>query len=187
MFGQVDQRLRQVFPHQADVLFGGCSCRLFGNFGQLPPVMDLPLYTLSDLGSAAYQSFDHAVILNQVMRQSGEDPDQVLFRDILLRLRDGRVTEDLKRLMKQTPAQVEDLTPFNNALRLHPTVVAVVECNVTSLHASGQPIATIKAIHTGPNASKASSDDASGLEPVICMAHGARVMLTSNLWVDVDW
>ena len=192
VFGQVDQRLRQVFPHQADVLFGGCSCLLFGDFGQLPPVMDLPLYTtvsrtaLSDLGSAAYQSFDRAVVLDQVMRQSGEDPDQVLFRDILLRLRDGRVTEDdWKQLMKQTPAQIDDLMPFNNALRLHPTVEAVVEHNVTRLHASGQPIATIKAVHTGPNAAKASSDDASGLEPVICITHGARVMLTSNLWVDV--
>ena len=57
----------------------------------------------------------------------------MLFRDILLRLRDGRVTEDdWKYLMKQTPAQVEDLTSFNTALRLHPTVETVVNCNVTS-------------------------------------------------------
>ena len=43
---QVDRRLRQVFPHRADTLFGGCSCLLFGDFGQLPPVIDLPLYTI---------------------------------------------------------------------------------------------------------------------------------------------
>ena len=67
--GQVDQRLRQVFPHRADMVFGGCSCLLFGDFGQRPPVMDLPLYTtvsrapLSDQGSAAYQLFDRAVVL----------------------------------------------------------------------------------------------------------------------------
>ena len=74
IFGQIDSRLRQVFPHRADQLLGRCSCLLFGVFGQLPPVMDIPLYTttsrtaLSDLGSAAYQLFDHAVILNHIMR-----------------------------------------------------------------------------------------------------------------------
>ena len=98
IFGQIDKCLRQVFPHHADQLFGGCSCLLFGDFGQLPPVMDLPLYTtvsrtaLSVLGSSAYQFFDRAVVLDQVMRQSRDDNDQVVFRNVLLHLRDGQVT-----------------------------------------------------------------------------------------------
>ncbi len=54
--------------------------------------------------------------------------------------------------------------------------------NVSELSSSGKPIAAIKAIHTEPNASKAPAD---GLEAVVCLANGARVMLTSNLWVDV--
>ena len=53
--------------------------------------------------------------------------------------------------------------------------------NVAKLHSTGEPIATIKAVHTGHNASKTSPEDASGLEPVICLPHGASVMLTSNL------
>jgi len=57
--------------------------------------------------------------------------------------------------------------------------------NLSKLYASGQPVATIRAIHTGSSASQGSPDDAGGLYPIICMAQGARVMLTSNLWVDV--
>ena len=80
--------------------------------------------------------------------------------------------------MTQTPTQVHDLTPFANALRLHPTVEAVVEHNVAKLQESGKPIATIKTAHTGANAP---SDDASGLEAIICLAESDRVMLTSKL------
>ena len=54
-------------------MLGGCSCLLFGDFGQLPPVMDLPLYTtdsrneLSDQDRNAYQQFDKGIILDKVM------------------------------------------------------------------------------------------------------------------------
>ena len=84
--------------------------------------------------------------------------------------------------MTRTPTKVQDLSPFATALL---TVVAVVQYNVAQFQASGQPIATIKAVHTGPNAAKAPADDAGGLEAVTCLATSARVMLTSNLWVDV--
>lgn len=59
-----------------------------------------------------------------------------------------------------------------------------MDYNIQRLRANGEPVATIKAIHSGPNAAKASSDEASGLEPVLSIAHGARVMLTFNLWVN---
>ena len=87
--------------------------------------------------------------------------------------------------MKHILTNVPDLIPFASALHLYPTVEAVVEHNVSKLKDSGQPIATIKAVHTGANAAKASSDDADGLEVVICLAKSAHVMLTSNLWVEV--
>ena len=106
MFGQVDRRLRQVYPNQSEELFGGRSCLLIGDWGQLPPVMDLPLYTtvsrteLSDLGSIDYHLFDRAVVLDCVMRQAGQDASQELFRSLLLRLRNAELTvEDWKHLM----------------------------------------------------------------------------------------
>ena len=144
--GQVDRRLRQAFPHFAQEVFGGCSCLLFGDFSQLPPAMDLLLYTtdsrseLSDQGRMAYQNFNQAVVFDQVMRQAGQDPQQVQFREILLRLRDAKVTvPDWNCLMTQTPTQVQDLSPFATALHFIPTVEAVVEHSVAQLHATGQP------------------------------------------------
>lgn len=64
--------------------------------------------------------------------------------------------------MTRTPAHVSDASSFDNALHLFPTVEAVVEY-INKLHACGQPVATIKAVHTGANASKASADDAGEL------------------------
>ena len=62
-----------------------------------------------------------------------------------------------------------DSAAFDDPLHLHPTVQAVSEYNVAKLCNAGEPTATIKAVHTGPNGSKASSEDASGLEPVILL------------------
>ena len=130
--------------------------------------------------------FHFAIVLEQVMREAGKDADQEVFRNMLLRLRNAESTlEDWKCLMRQTPAQVRDVTPFSRALYLYPSAEAVAEHNLSKLRACGQAVAVLKAIHSVPNASKASPDDAGGLQPVVCIKHGAQVMLTSNLWVDV--
>ena len=123
MFGQVDKRLRQVFPHRSDLVLGGCSVLQFGDFGQLPPVMDLPLYTtsassaLSDVGAGGYQSFNRAVVLDQIMRQAGQDPSQVLFGDIL-RLRNGEVTEDDWKHLLTSLTLLPSMMPFVCSLQL---------------------------------------------------------------------
>ena len=73
------------------------------------PCIPESITELRDQGRAAYQSFHQAFVLDQVMRQSGQDPQQVKFRDILLRLRDAKVTKaDWECLMNQTPINVQD-------------------------------------------------------------------------------
>ena len=191
LFGQIDKQLHQIFPHRSHEILGGCSCLLFRDFDQLPPVMDLPLYTtiprteLSDLGSTIYHSFDQAVVLDQIMHQAGEDPEQVLFCNILLRLRNGESTiSDWQELMKHTPSNVGHTMPFSSAVHLFPTTDSVAEYNINQLCSISRPIATIKAVHTGHDASKASSEEVGGLDPIIHLAHEARVMLIANLWVE---
>ena len=177
LMGQVDKRLRQAFTSCANQILGGRSCLLFGDFGQLPPVFDLPLFTttqssnLSDLGRTAYQSFNKAVVLTRVMRQTGQDPQQIRFRDILLRLRDAKVTlDDWEELMTRTSTSVPNLEAYHEALHLYPTIDAVADHNLVKLQQNDHPIAVIKAVHSGHNAAKGTSDDAGGLEPVIHLA-----------------
>jgi hypothetical protein len=58
---------------------------------------------LSDQGRTAYQNFTQAVVLHQVMRQSGHNADQIQFREILLRLSNAKVTvADWNCLMTRT-------------------------------------------------------------------------------------
>ena len=87
--------------------------------------------------------------------------------------------------MTRTYARISttEIVTFKSALHLYPTVAAVLEHNIHKLNENGQPIAKIKALHSGPNAAKATSDDAGGLDLVLLIAQGARVMLTANLWV----
>ena len=134
-------------------------------WGQLPPVIGLPLYTkvsesqLSDLGSANYHLFNCVNVLDQVMRQFGQGADQELFCKLLLHLRNTEMTlVDWSLMMKQTPGEVGDLIPFKDALHLYPTAQAVAEHNFDKLHVSGQPIAMVKAIYTCPAAAKTSTD-----------------------------
>ena len=55
----------------------GYSLILFGDFGQLPPVMDLPLYTTMSCSDihicTTYHSFNKAVVLDQVMWQHTDE------------------------------------------------------------------------------------------------------------------
>ena len=72
---------------------------------------------------------------------------------------------------------------FDDALHLYPTTEVLTAFNMLGLQANGQSVATIKALHCGPNAAKVSDDGTSEPEPVIALAHSARVMLTFNLWI----
>ena len=89
------------FPEQQNQPFGGRSVILVGDFGQLPPVIDEPMYakklkrdSLSNDGINLYNQFREVYHLNTVRRQSGNSPEQHHFRNILMRLRDGESTID---------------------------------------------------------------------------------------------
>ena len=188
MLSWLDDRLRAGTGHQ-DKPFGGLSIILLGDFGQLPPVGDRPMYKAgsgsraSDHGHMLYSSFNTVVILDQVMRQVGESA--TAFRALLMRMRDGNVTEDDWQLLLQHSTTNVDMSNFSNAIRLFFDRKSVAEYNFEKLRQNQQPIAKIQAKNSGAGASAATSDVAGGLEAVLYLAKKAEVMLTSNLWAEV--
>lgn len=121
MMAMVDKRLRQA-TGMLHTPLGGMSVILIGDFAQLPPVGDKPLYCEEPRGALAihgyntYKLFSFVISLEQVLRQTGSDSMSNEFRVLLLRLRDGKVTHnDWQMLLQRTPQQVQNCGDFNNA------------------------------------------------------------------------
>ncbi|CAB4011401.1 ATP-dependent DNA helicase PIF1 [Paramuricea clavata] len=190
-FGWIDKRCKQATGYN-DKVFGGKSLILTGDPGQLPPVADKPLYharpsnAVGEQGHQAYHMFDKVVKLTVNQRVQGMTSEQVQFRDLLLRLRKGDSTvDDWKLPLTRQPSNVTNLCDFGDSTRLFYSNEQVANYNHGQLTKLEHPIAHINARHSSALAKKISSDDMSGLEPVVFLAKGARVMLTMNLWSSV--
>ena len=165
---------------------------IYGDFGQLPPVGDRALYVsgngsiISDHGHSLYRLFNTVVIFDDITRQAGSNPEAIAFRSLLIRMRDGKVTEeDWCRLLLQHSPNNIDMVEFSAAIRLYFDKKSVAEYNYEKLKSTGQAVAKIQAKHSGHGASAAKSDEAGGLDAVVFLSKYAEVMLTCNLWAEV--
>jgi ATP-dependent exoDNAse (exonuclease V) alpha subunit len=183
----LDRRLKQASGNM-DTPFGGYSIILIGDFAQLPPVGDRALYIpppngIGSHGHTVYRLFTTVIILKAMVRQAGTTPEHTRFRELLLRLRDGCTTkEDWALLLTRAPSNVSNATDFEDAVHLFYKKEDVNRFNIEKLTQLPAPTARIAAIHSSSEAAKAKQDDAGGLEAVVHLAKGAKVMLTSNLW-----
>ena len=129
---------------------------------------------------------DTVVKLTLNQRVKGSSLEQSRFRDLLNRLRTGDCTQnDWTLLLTRQPSTVHNISAFKDAVRLYYSNDEVAKYNFEKLSALNQPIARINARHSTETAKKANADEMSGLEPVVFLAKGARVMLTMNLWTDI--
>lgn len=89
---------------------------------------------LSTHGHSVYQLFDTVVVLDQVLRQSGMDPATQIFRQLLLRLRDGSTTqEDWQMLLTRDPSIADDSGNFSDAVHLYYDKASVIQYNYSPL------------------------------------------------------
>ena len=88
-------------------------------------------------------------------------------------------------LLTRQPANVTDLTQFDDSTRLFYSNDQVGSYNHDQLTKLQEPVACINACHSSAAAKKMPADDMSGLQPMVFLAKGAKVMLTMNLWPGV--
>ncbi|KJZ68845.1 hypothetical protein HIM_11763 [Hirsutella minnesotensis 3608] len=182
--------LRQAFPHRTLEFFGGVSVLLVGDFFQLPPVRQKPLYSTSTSlssmerrGQAAYRLFDRTVFLTRVQRQAGDD--QAGFRQALQELREVKLSIPSWNLLSnrvQAKLTQSEANSFRAALRVYSTKARVSEYNHEHMVHLNAPAIQVEARNQGNGAGQAPSDNAGNLSNKFPVAKGARVMLTTNLW-----
>ncbi len=96
MLGLIDIRLKEAFSENNNKSFSDRSVIIFGNFGQLPPILDLLIYTDTisrDVSSnnrlVTYKQFRKMYELDIIQWQLSKSEEQQGFRNILLRLKEG--------------------------------------------------------------------------------------------------
>ena len=159
-FGWIDKCCKQATGYHDHVL-GGKSFILTGDPGQLPPVGDKPLYhpqpsnAIAEQGYQTYRMFDKVVKLVVNQRVQGASIEQQQFRDLLLRLRVGDSTSsDWEMLLTRQPANIGDLTLFNDATRLLYSNDQVASYSHDQLIKLKQPVAVVNAYHSSVTAKK---------------------------------
>ena len=88
-----DMRLREIFPHRRETIFGGLSIVLIGDWKQLPPVGDSSLFEAKGKCAAGYNlysTFSDVVTFSKIERQTGDSQQD--FREELGCLAEGKFT-----------------------------------------------------------------------------------------------
>jgi hypothetical protein len=169
------------------MFMGGLTVLFCGDPQQLPPVGDTVLYqaasandsTLKVRASYIYDTMTRSpIILDEVMRQ--DDPRLL---QILSNCASGKLTkEDWKLLQTRNPDRVPNFeTEFKDAVRLFQDKESVKRYNSVKISSLNSPIARIQAEHNSPATAKVSADVALGLQSVVHLCVGARVMVTKNV------
>ncbi|EER06699.1 conserved hypothetical protein, partial [Perkinsus marinus ATCC 50983] len=183
----IDSRLKQARPSSSSKAFGGFPVILSGDYGQLPPVLDKPLFSepnghesmMCRQGRLAFSTIRRAFFLDEIVRTKERD-----FQSLLLRVRDGVQTPEdltvvLARQLHRLPAI--ERQKFQASILLCSTRGRAAEVNEEYLHREPGGSVVLTATHSGRGAASHSDELAKGLLPRVELKIGSPVMLTANL------
>ncbi|XP_059072384.1 uncharacterized protein LOC131873572 [Cryptomeria japonica] len=179
---KIDSRLRQAFPHQQHEPFGGISVILVGDLGQLPLVMDKPLYASHSTTLALWHSFQTVVTLDTSFRQQGTSNIQQ-FCAILQNIRNANALQtDWKVLMSRSSTKLafDDNKQFDCSIHLFATNVLAKHHNTKMLKQLHLPVAQL------PRQTSIAYDNDEQLLSEILLSLNEKVMLIANLWIQVS-
>ncbi|KAF3055703.1 ATP-dependent DNA helicase PIF1 [Daldinia childiae] len=189
-FGWINRRLGEIFPHRRDEYFGGLNVIIIGDFFQLPPVLQKPLFAVGGtlkkdeiVGRNAYQSFTHFVFLDTILRQQGEK--QAAFRQALQELRVAKTTTASWELLASRCAvklPPEEVERFAKAPRIYPLKKQVNAYNQKRMMDLAAAVIHVEATNDGPKAAQVDSQAAGNLSKSFPICIGCRVMITRNIW-----
>ena len=195
MMYQLDKRLKEIKSTNSNLPFGGISVILMGDFAQLPPVGDKPMFTsqtrslshCQSFGKLMFDVFQKTIIFDQIMRQQGDD--QKPFREVLDRLANGKFNRDdynylcQRDLMGDGQITENERNEFlKNATKLCAYNKDLISYNIDRIKELGTPIAVIKSKNSDPAVAGILAAKAHGLPSQVMLAKGCKVILTTNLW-----
>jgi len=189
-FFWVNKRLQEGMKN--DKPFGGIPIIIFGDPGQLPPVGGSSLWlnktvsnrqlkTIALAGHKYYSKIRNVLFLTEVRRQSG------IFRDILLRLRDGELTESDWTLMLQNccfelmTTERKDTFMSKDCLHIRASNEACQKVNNERLLLNKAPIVCIEATHESCHVNDFNDENFRELRAKVYTAVGSRMMLTRSI------